>query len=243
MWTVLLALSSLLSETPAADTVKIAVLPTAVDASAKGQVPPIIDEYVLTAVHNRVGATVIGPEDVNALIGFEKQKELVGCDDVNCMAEIAGALGVDLLVVLRVARVEERWATTAKLIDLRAVEVEARTAGFVNGGSTELLAAVPQIIADLFDSPAGGPTRPAAAHTAPTSAPPWPATPAAPSPPSPPAREAPFAPVPAPDSGGGGRTAWIIGGSLLAIGVLVLGIVLATKKSNDFEDNIAANQL
>jgi hypothetical protein len=93
---------------------------------------------------------VIGPDDINALIGFEKQKDLVGCADTACFADLGGALGVDRLVSLRVAFVSGEWAVTSKIIDMRQTRVESRSNDFVPGDAKALLKAVPNIVQKLF---------------------------------------------------------------------------------------------
>lgn len=61
---------------------------------------------------------VITQAEVAALIGFERQKELLGCsnDGSSCLAEISGALGVDALVVGNVAKFGESYAMTLRVI-------------------------------------------------------------------------------------------------------------------------------
>jgi hypothetical protein len=132
---------------------KLAVLPTQFDESAKGKVPKLFDDYLLTAVQNAGGYDVVGQEDINAMLGFEKQKDLIGCDDSSCLTQIGGALGVDKLVAVKVAVVEGDWVTTAKIINIREARVEARSSEFIAGDVKALLRAVPAIVAKLF---AGG---------------------------------------------------------------------------------------
>ncbi|MBI3178053.1 MAG: hypothetical protein HYZ27_00230 [Deltaproteobacteria bacterium] len=162
MWLVfVLALPS----AAAAEKAKIAVLPAQMEASAKGMVPKLFDDYLLTAVQNAGDFEVIGQDDINALIGFEKQKQLVGCDDVTCMADIGGALGVDRLVIVQIARLKNEWVSTAKLVNIRQAKVESRSSDFVAGDTKALLEAVPSIVRKLF---AGGGTAAPASVATPT---------------------------------------------------------------------------
>lgn len=129
---------------------KVAVLPTQIDPSAR-EIPQIIDDYVLTAVQDLGGLEVIGQDDIGAILGFEKQKELFGCDDTSCFAQIGGALGVAKLVVVRVAKVASDWAVTAKLMQIQGEpRVDARNAEFVSGSAKELLRSIGPIVAALF---------------------------------------------------------------------------------------------
>jgi hypothetical protein len=73
---------------------------------------------------------VIGKSDVDAVLGFEKQTDLLGCTDTSCFAELGGASGVDMLVDVQVGESGASWAVTMKLIDVKQGEptVEARIA-------------------------------------------------------------------------------------------------------------------
>src|SRR5512141_2191074 len=99
---------------------KLAVLPTAFDKSSEGMVPKLFDEYVLSAVQNAGDYEVIGQDDIAALMGFEKQKDILGCDDASCIASIGGALGVDRIIAVKIARLEADWVVTSKLINIKA---------------------------------------------------------------------------------------------------------------------------
>jgi hypothetical protein len=156
---VLLAASTAAAE----ESTKIAVVPTQLESSAKGMVPDLFDDYLLTAVQNTSQAQVIGQDDIGAMLGFEKQKDLMNCDDTSCMADIGGALGVDKIVSVKVARLGEDWVATAKLINIKTTRVEARVNEIVAGDTKALLQAVPRLIAKLFGKAApdaGMDTRP-----------------------------------------------------------------------------------
>jgi len=130
-------------------TATIAVLPAKLDVPDNVEVPELFDDYVLTAVQNAGSFRVIGQSDIDAMLGLERQKDLLGCDDAGCMADIGGALGVDYVITIAVARVEDEWLVATKLIDIGAARVEGRTSDFVAGGMSELLAELPQLLAGL----------------------------------------------------------------------------------------------
>ena len=58
------------------------------------------------------------PKDMAALLGIEKQKQLLGCpdDQSSCMAELAGALGADGLVTGQIARVGKSYQLNVKIL-------------------------------------------------------------------------------------------------------------------------------
>lgn len=159
---------------------KLAVLPVQVDTSAEKDVPDLFNEVVLTAVHDATQDEVIGADDINALISFEQSKDIFGCEDTSCLADIGGALGVDRLVVFKVARVATEWVITSKIMNIRTAQVEARSSDFVSGDIKALIRAMPDVVGRLF-----GRRGPSGAR-APTSQPPPPQR-AAPPPPAAPA--------------------------------------------------------
>jgi len=131
---------------------KLAVMPTSIDPSAKNRVPNVVDDYVLTAVHNLGQFEVIGQDDINSLLSFDKQKQSLGCDDASCFAELGGALGVEKLLVVKIASLGESWALTAKLIQIAgAPRVLARETKITNDVSaTTLLGSLDALVRAVF---------------------------------------------------------------------------------------------
>ncbi len=107
---------------------------------------------ILTTETARVKTlTVISSSDIAAMLGFEKQKELLGCaDNVACMAEIGGALGVDYLFVADVGLVGKTYVLNAKLIDTGKIEVLARIYKTIAGEPDALIEAVKACVPDIL---------------------------------------------------------------------------------------------
>ncbi len=76
------------------------------------------------AEHSNLKVTTA--KNIGALVGLERQRELMGCDNNagNCIAELAGAIGAQAVVVGEVARLE------------RSLQVNLRV---VNGKTSDLL--------------------------------------------------------------------------------------------------------
>jgi TolB-like protein len=102
----------------------------------------ISDELVLSELQ-QAGFQAIGPDDINSLLGFEKTKQAVGCDEASCAAELGAALGVGYLVAGSVTALEGSMVLTLKLIDVKNTRVLARASRVVEGGQS----ALPQMIA------------------------------------------------------------------------------------------------
>ncbi len=129
---------------------KVALMPTQFDTSASGQVTEFYDDYLLTAVQELNAIDVIGTDDINALLDFEKRKEMLGCDDLSCMAEIGGALGVERIMLVRIARLNGEWGVTARLMNIQAAKVEARVKRFVKGDAKALLQDASMLVRKLL---------------------------------------------------------------------------------------------
>ena len=74
-----------------ADSEKI-VVPAVAVTGVDPQIGTIVTELVLDALLNRHGVHALGPSDFKDMLDREQQKQLIGCDESSCMAEIAGAI-------------------------------------------------------------------------------------------------------------------------------------------------------
>ena len=122
----------------AAGPARLAVLPVQLEPNADVPVR-ILNDAVLTATARASRHEVVGQDDLNALLSFEKQKELLGCDEVSCFAEIGGALGVESVLSMRVGFVNGEWVVTSKVIDTTTGKALHRGTEFVKGDAKDLL--------------------------------------------------------------------------------------------------------
>jgi hypothetical protein len=69
--------------------------------------------------------------EISALLGFERQKQMMGCSEAatSCMAEMAAALGVDGLIRGSIGKFGERYEVNVKVLSSRNGEVMARYSG------------------------------------------------------------------------------------------------------------------
>ena len=132
-------------------------MPTVFEGNAKNAIPrQTFDEAVMSAISKEGAFEAVGQSDIEAMLALEKKKDLLGCDDMTCLAEIGGALGAPLMIEFRVARVGDEWAVTSKGVDVVGARVVRRSTDLVQGEAGELLRAVP----DLVDRLLRGSTRP-----------------------------------------------------------------------------------
>jgi len=91
-----------------------ALQPTAVDT---------LNELLATAVRRLGKHEVLAKSDIDAMLGLENLKDQLGCDDVACAAELGGALGANLLLAGRVAKLGDSIIFVLKLIDAKEQRV------------------------------------------------------------------------------------------------------------------------
>jgi len=82
----------------------------------------ICDAYLEHFVANLTakGVTVMTKSNVAEVMGIERQRQLLGCNDEKtaaCLTELVGALGVATLLSGTVAKLESGYVATLKLID------------------------------------------------------------------------------------------------------------------------------
>jgi len=153
-----LVVVGLFGASPAAakERVKIAVLDV-VSTGVDANVAPLLSEVLTSEVHALKRFDVIAGSDIAALIGFEKQRDLVGCTDEACMAEIGGALGVDQILVAHVGKIGSTFLVNVKLIDIRNTKVVDRVSETVKGEIDVLISTVKAAVTRLFAEPAPQP--------------------------------------------------------------------------------------
>jgi hypothetical protein len=114
----LLLLSCLaLGQAAAAGKVKVAVL----DVKAVGAIDAKTIAGLSTLIAyeaSQFPVQVISGSDVRALISHDREKQILGCSDSSCLAEIGGALGVEYILSTEVSEVGGVWLVSLTLLDV-----------------------------------------------------------------------------------------------------------------------------
>lgn len=115
------------------------------------RVARIVGEAVVAELRKLQHVSVVSMDEVRAMLDMEAQKQIVGCSDESCAAEIAEALGVDGIVIGNLAVIAGQRVFGLRRIDQR----EAKTLGQVSqrlddAGGEEFLAAIGPAVAQLF---------------------------------------------------------------------------------------------
>jgi len=113
---------------PALPFSSVAVLPIRAKGKADPSVLEVLDDLLLTALYAEAGGRlrVVGKSDIDAALGFEKTKDALGCDEISCAAEIAGALGVDSIISATAGTLGKRTILTLAWIDQQQAEAVRR---------------------------------------------------------------------------------------------------------------------
>ncbi|HEY6104472.1 MAG TPA: hypothetical protein VIV59_00710, partial [Anaeromyxobacteraceae bacterium] len=222
--------------------VKVAVMDVKnVQGVPEGTATILTDIVVSEVAKSKVD--VVSKGDIAAMIGFEKEKQILGCsDDSKCLAEIGGALGVDYMLTGQVGLIGSRYRISLLLVDSKKAKVAARSARFCDRNEDALAQAAQDSVAELLaaiphreETPAAAAAAPKPAATAPKPAATAPRTAAAP----PPALAAPPASQTVVKKGPNRTGAWIAFG---ASGACLAGGVLAGLSAKSQYDDLKAQQ-
>ncbi len=122
-------------------TLALAVAPVRLAAPGFGHkgVPQSDADFYLDAFAQQLKSadlTVTTPADIQSLLGIERQKQLLGCDEdsTSCAAELAAALGVDGVVRGSIGLIEGTWFVNFTVI---ALPQGAELASFTASTSSE----------------------------------------------------------------------------------------------------------
>jgi hypothetical protein len=99
------------------------------------------------------GISAISAAEVRDMLGLERQKQLLGCEEdaTSCLAEVAGALDADEMVTTELVLLGETYTLTARRSDMRRGRVlQSQTKKFAKRDGEELLAVVGPLVEALY---------------------------------------------------------------------------------------------
>lgn len=74
------------------------------------------------------GLQVVTSKDIGAILGQERQKQLLGCSEGNsCLAELGNALGCEALLLVSLARLDDSYRGSVRLVSSNDAKVMAET--------------------------------------------------------------------------------------------------------------------
>jgi hypothetical protein len=131
-----------------AKALRIAVYPIKGDDQ---RLATLATESVATEIRKLQHVSVVAMDEIKAMLDLEAQKQMIGCSDESCLAEIADSLGVDGIVIGDIANVSGQMVFGMKRIDQRSAKTVASSTKQLPEASGEaVLAQVGPVVAELF---------------------------------------------------------------------------------------------
>jgi hypothetical protein len=136
---------------PAGPPLRVAVL----DPVRTGDIPErafvAFSQSLVPEIRKLQGVSPIGTSEIREMLAFERQRQLLGCGDETCLAEIGGALGVDEIVASQLTLVGSRYTLTFKRLNLRKAKVvQAETRQVDKRDGEELLQVIGPLVEAVF---------------------------------------------------------------------------------------------
>jgi hypothetical protein len=129
---------------------RVAVMPVKAGVGVDGQIAALVTDALVAELTDR-GLVAITSKDVETALGFERQRQMLGCGEEGCMAQIAGALGVDRVIFGDIAQVQGLTVFSVQIFNTRSGSVDRRFHERMRGGDAEdLLDATERAAAELF---------------------------------------------------------------------------------------------
>lgn len=124
MLTLLVALSLTATEKP-----KLVVLELTAGTGVEQTLTAPLTDAITNELQSRGYFDVMSSRDVQALLGMERQRELLGCNDASksCMTEISGALGARFILSGSLAKLGDAWQLTLTTLDSQKAQPLGRS--------------------------------------------------------------------------------------------------------------------
>lgn len=151
MLPLLLAVAVAAAPAPAPAPRRLAVLPVAAGDGVQPDAAAAVGEALISEIRRRAGAEVVSRRELEAVLSLERQQAMLGCRTDACLAELAGAVAADRVVVADLARVGESLLLHVRVVAVRDVRVLAQADRRLRGGGLDgVLDVLPGVAAELF---------------------------------------------------------------------------------------------
>jgi hypothetical protein len=137
--------------------IKVALLPLDALGIPK-ETAQLVGEALAGELRRRPGVAVLTQADLGALLGVEKTRQMLGCGDAGCIAELGGALGADRVVRGSIGRVGDSLVVNLSALDPRKATAAASVSERLRGAGEEaVLDVLPALVDALLTEPGRGP--------------------------------------------------------------------------------------
>jgi hypothetical protein len=140
--------------------VKVALLPLSALGGVQRETAQLLAEALAGELRRRPGVSVLTQADVAALLGVERTRQMLGCTDSGCIAELGGALGADRVVHGSIGRVGGSLVVNLSALDPRKGTTAASVSERLRGAGEEVfLDVLPALVDGLLAEPPSGNVR------------------------------------------------------------------------------------
>jgi TolB-like protein len=147
--TALLALALLAADPRAVPAQKVAVWSIQAAQGVSPGAAQILEDVVATELARTGRFQVVGRGDLVAVLGYERQRQALGCSESACLAEIGGAVGADLVLSGQAGQLGSQLRLSLILVDAKKGVAVARAARFTAASEDALAAVVPELVAEI----------------------------------------------------------------------------------------------
>ncbi len=166
MPTLLIALLAAATSAAPSQKVKVAIVPLTAGEGVSEKIAASITEVATSEVRRIPSIQLITQQEVGTLLGFDRQRALLGCQEDTCIAEVGGALGVEHLLFGTLSKLGESWLVTFKLMEVKRAKMLAQANRRIRNGTVDdVLDAMAPMIKELFGNPELAPPAPRPART------------------------------------------------------------------------------
>ncbi len=139
--------------------IKVAVMQLGASANIEAGLTDALTQIVPETLEGLGVFKAISTQEIKQMLAFESQKQLLGCDEVSCLAEIGGALGADFLVTGQISLVGDAYILQLQLANIAMAKIEARVSreysGDTKGVFGELRTATRLLVRNLLGEKSG----------------------------------------------------------------------------------------
>ena len=138
--------TSLVASPPAAaspsaptSSLKVAFLGMQAGVGVGVGVAELVESAFLASIQERPSVKVVSTKDIQAMLTYERQRQLVGCSDSTCLSEIGDVLGVDRILSASLGRLGETLVFSAQLFNPSKAQVDKRYSSQAQGSGEDAL--------------------------------------------------------------------------------------------------------
>jgi hypothetical protein len=135
--------------------IKTLVMPFAAKRTVDPGLASTMTDVALTTFSAAKNREVLGQNDITAALDLEADKQVLGCDDSGCLAEIASAMDVDSLITGSIDQVGENYLVILTELDARSVKQVARIQGTSSLDEGDLFRVVGEVASELLEKTSG----------------------------------------------------------------------------------------